>query len=112
MKAKKSCSRRPRVLVKDVFFWTKISKKIGNEEEEKLFKEYGGIVKFINENLKNLIQDLKDQRVDLTGFTVEKAGNFAELFNNPYLDQEILEELNAELYGGDQRIRNFDRQNA
>lgn len=98
---------RIRMIAREVPFWKNLGRRIDIKEDEKLFKEYGGIAKYLNKELKALVEDIKKNRVSLVGFTIENAAELAELFSNKKLNQKVLDELNHLFYGGDERIRYF-----
>ena len=106
---------RVRILKDEVEFWNKIATWCNENIPEKkvmelqiLFKEDGGPRNFVEEKLKCLISDIKNQKVSLEGFTVRHAELLGDLLNCSSVNQDVLEELSGLIYGADERARYFN----
>lgn len=103
-----------RILKQEVEFWSKLASwHENNLPEEKikelktLFKEDGGLQSFVEKELKRLISDIKRKKVSLDGFTTKHAEKLQQLLDCPTINPELLDDLSSQIYGADERNRNF-----
>lgn len=94
-------------------FFASLVKDINNPNEEKWFSDYresnasSGIVNYLNMRLSELLTDIKNKKISPREMTVGDAAIFKKVLNCRSLDQELLDEISHQLYGGDERARNF-----
>lgn len=107
---------RVRILKNEVEFWNKIATWCNKNIPEKkivelqiLFKDDGGLRNFVEEKLRCLISDIKNQKVSLEGFTVRHAELLGDLLNCSSINQDVLEELSGLIYGADERAQYFNK---
>jgi len=105
-----------RFLKDEVTFWSQIASWCKQhvsqqtiEEFQILFEEDGGLKGFVEDKLRDLISDIKHQKVSLEGFMVKHAELLADFLNCTSIDQDLLEELSGLIYGADERARYFDK---
>lgn len=105
-----------RFLKDEVTFWSQIAswckQHVSQEtidEFQILFEEDGGLQNFVEEKLRCLISDIKNQKVSLEGFTVRHAELLGDLLNCSSVNQNLLEELSGLIYGADERARYFNK---
>lgn len=79
------------------------------DEFQILFEEDGGLRGFVENKLKELISDIKNQKVSLEGFLIEDAELLESFLNCTSIDEELLEELSSLIYGADERARYFNK---
>lgn len=94
-------------------FFASLIKDIDNPKEEKWFSDYresnasSGIVNYLNMRLSEFLVDIKNKKISPREMTVGDAIIFKKVLNCRSLDQQLLSELSHQLYGGDERSRNF-----
>lgn len=67
-------------------------------------------IDILNEMLLDLIERIRAKKVSLEGFTWDDADILkTEIFDNEIFDLSLTETLCHEIYGGDERCRNFER---
>lgn len=94
-------------------FFASLVKDINNPKEEKWFSDYrdqgnsSGIVNYLNMQLCELLTEIKSKKISLKEMTVGDAIIFKKVLNCGSLDQNLLDELSHQLYGGDGRVKNF-----
>ena len=57
--------------------------------------------------LNELLTEIKSKKISLKEMTVGDAIIFKKVLNCGSLDQNLLDELSHQLYGGDERVKNF-----
>ena len=105
---------RTRILKDEVEFWSKIAswcnKNISKKkmaELQILFEEEGEVKNFVESKLRDLIEDIKAKRVSLEGFKVQHARKLNKLLDSSSINPELLDDLASQIYGSDERNRNF-----
>ena len=94
-------------------FFASLVKDINNQNEEKWFSDYressasSGITNYLNQKLSEFLVDIKNKKISPREMTVGDATIFKKVLNCGSLDQNLLDELSHQLYGGDERARNF-----
>lgn len=94
-------------------FFASLVKDINNPNEEKCFSDYresnasSGIMNYLNQKLSEFLVDIKNKKISPREMTVGDAIIFKKVLNCGSLDQNILDELSHQLYGGDERVKNF-----
>lgn len=94
-------------------FFASLVKDINNPNEEKWFSDYresnasSGIINYLNMRLNELLTEIKSKKISLKEMTVGDATIFKKVLNCRSLNQNLLDELSHQLYGGDERVKNF-----
>ena len=94
-------------------FFASLVKDINNPNEEKWFSDYresnasSGIINYLNQKLSDFLIQIKNKKISLREMTVGDATIFKKVLNCRKLDQHLLSELSHELYGDDERAKNF-----
>lgn len=98
---------------KNILFFASLVKEINNPEKEVWFSDYknqgnsSGIINYLNMRLNELLTEIKSKKISLKEMTVGDAIIFKKVLNCGSLDQNLLDELSHQLYGGDERVKNF-----
>lgn len=101
---------KKRTIRDDIYRFVWFSKRIGIKEEEEMFRTYHGgksIISYLNDKLKELLQYIVAKRVSLENLKIDDVISFSTVLNCRSLDQNLLDELSHQLYGGDERVKNF-----
>ena len=93
-------------------FFVVLTKSIGNPLEERYYrdlndKKKSGLVNYLNQKLSDFLIQIKNKKISLREMTVGDATIFKKVLNCRKLDQHLLSELSHELYGADERAKNF-----
>lgn len=93
-------------------FFVVLTKSIGNPLEESYYrdlndKKNSGLVNYLNQRLSEFLGQIKNKKINPREMTVGDATIFSTVLNCKRLDQQLLSELSHQLYGGDERSRNF-----
>ena len=93
-------------------FFVSLTKEIGNPLEERYYhdlndKKHSGIANYLNQKFSDFLIQIKNKKISLREMTVGDATIFKKVLNCRKLDQHLLSELSHELYGADERAKNF-----
>jgi hypothetical protein len=87
-----------------------IKKDVVTNDLVEMFRTYHGgnsIISYLNDKLKELLQYIVAKRVSLENLKIDDVISFSTVLNCRSLDQNLLDELSHQLYGGDERAKNF-----